>query len=221
MGLRALLMRDVRLGLSDGAGLGTALGFYLVVIAILPLGLGPDLKLLGRIAPGVLWIGLLLAALLSADRLFYDDARDGSLELLMLGAMPLEFIAIAKMLAHWLTTALPLIVLTPLLALMLNLEPTTLGPLLAAMLAGTPAVSAIAAIGAALTMGIERGGLILSVIVLPFYIPTLIFGVSATSSVAAGATSTSSALLILTAISIAACALAPFAAAAALRAQMR
>lgn len=220
MSFFALVARDVRLAFGDGTGVGTALGFYLVVVAILPIGLGPDLNLLSRIAPGVLWIALLLSALLATDRIFLDDLRDGTLDLLVLGPMPLEGVAAAKILAHWLTTALPLVLVTPLLGLMLNLEIAAYGPILLAMLVGTPAVSAIGALGAALTVGARRGGLLLSLIVLPLYVPTLIFGVSVVDAAIATPGSPVAPLAILGAISLATVVLAPLGAAAALRYQM-
>ncbi len=215
-----LLGRDVRLALREGGAIGTALGFYLMVVAILPLGLGPDLNLLSRIAPGVLWIALLLSALLSADRIFHADHEDGTLEALSLGPLPLELIAVAKATAHWLTTALPLTLLAPLLGLMLNLEASAYLPLAGTMLIGTPAISFIGSIGAALTLGLRRGGLLLSLLVLPLFIPVLVFGVSAISAIVSGPGSFVSPLLILTAFSIASIVLAPIASAAALRLQL-
>lgn len=216
----ALIRRDVRLALADSGSLGTALGFYLLVVAILPLGLGPDLKLLSRIAPGLLWVALLLSALLSADRIFQRDAEDGSLDVMALGPLPLELLAGAKSLAHWLTTALPLVLIAPLLGLMLNLEARAYGPLMLTMLAGTPAVSFLAAVGAALTTGLRRGGLLLSLIVLPLYIPILVFGVSAMETAVMGPGSFWTPFAILAALSLASMALAPIAAAAALRLQL-
>ncbi|MBI1385319.1 MAG: heme exporter protein CcmB [Rhizobiales bacterium] len=216
----ALLRREVLLAFASGSGLGTALGFLLIVVSILPLGLGPDMNLLGRIAPGILWIGLLLSALLSADRLFYDDARDGTLELLTLGPYPLALVALVKILAHWAFAALPLIAAIPLLGLMLNLEANAYGPLVATMLVGSPAISSIGAIGGALTIGVSRGGLLLSLIVLPFYIPTLVFGVSALDAVLVGPGDFGPPFAILAAISLASLVLGPLAAAAALKLQL-
>lgn len=212
-----LFRRDLTLAWREGGAIGTALGFYLIVVAILPLGLGPDLKLLSRIAPGVLWVSLLLAALLSADRIFHADHEDGSLEAIALGPLPLELVVAAKALAHWLSTALPLALAAPVLGLMLNLDLDGYGPLLASMIAGTPALSFIGAIGAALTVGIRRGGLLLSLLVLPLYVPVLIFGVSAVEAALLRPEAFLQSFLILAALSIAAIALAPFAAAAALR----
>lgn len=215
-----LLRRDIALALREGGAIGTALGFYLIVVAILPLGLGPDLNLLSRIAPGVLWVALLLSALLSADRIFHADHEDGTLEALALGPLPLELIAAAKATAHWLTTALPLALMAPLLGLMLNLDIAAYLPLVGTMLVGTPAISFIGSIGAALTLGIRRGGLLLSLLVLPLFIPVLIFGVSTISAILVGPGGYMSPLLILMAFSVASIVLSPFATAAALRLQL-
>ena len=217
----ALLARDVRLAWREGGAIGTALGFYLVVIVITPLGLGPDLNLLARIAPGMLWLALLLAALLSADRIFHNDYEDGALDVLTTGPLPLPLVAAIKSLAHWLTTVVPLALLVPLLGLLLNL-PLAASPLLVlAMLVGTPAVSFIAAIGASLTLGLRRSGLLLALLVLPFYVPVLIFGVATASTAITGPASPWPPLLMLCALSLAAIVLAPIAAAAALRTALR
>ena len=159
-----LARRDVVIAWKEGGTIGVALGFYLVVVVLLPLGLGPDLNLLSRIAPGVLWIALMLAALLSLGRLFEADFEDGSLDILATGTLPLEAVVAAKALAHWLTTALPLMALTPVLGLLLNLAPEAYGVLLATMLVGTPAVSFLGAIGAAMTVRTRRGGLLLGLL---------------------------------------------------------
>ncbi|MFP3921642.1 MAG: heme exporter protein CcmB [Dichotomicrobium sp.] len=213
----ALVSRDLRLAWREGGAIGVALGFYLIVVAILPLGLGPDLNLLSRIAPGVLWVALLLAALLSADRIFYNDYEDGALEVIALGPLPLEAVVAAKCLAHWLSVGVPLALLAPVLGLLLNLDIAGYGPLVVTMLAGTPAISFIGAIGAALMLGLRRGGLLLSLLILPLYVPVLIFGVSSLDAVLTGPGSFWTPFTILCAISLAAIALAPFAAAAALR----
>jgi heme exporter protein B len=213
----ALVGRDLRLAWREGGAIGVALGFYLIVVAILPLGLGPDLNLLTRIAPGVLWVALLLAALLSADRIFYNDYEDGALEVIALGPLPMEAVAAAKCLAHWLSVGVPLALLAPILGLMLNLDIRGYGPLIVTMLAGTPAISFIGAIGAALTLGLRRGGLLLSLLILPLYVPVLIFGVSSMDAVLTGPGSFWTPFTILCALSLAAIALAPFAAAAGLR----
>lgn len=219
-GFLALLKRDLRLAVREGAALGTALGFYLVVVAMLPLGLGPDLKLLARIAPGILWIALLLAALLSLPRLFEADHEDGSLEVMATAPLPLELAVAAKALAHWISTGIPLALAAPVLGLMLNLDIVLTPALVATMLAGTPAISFLGSVGAALTLKARRGGLLLALLVLPLYIPTLIFGISAIGFAGLGQEGFAASFLILLAISVASVAAAPLAAAAALRLQM-
>jgi heme exporter protein B len=214
----ALLARDVKLSWREGGAIGTALGFYLVVVVLTPLGLGPDLNLLARIAPGILWVALLLAALLSADRIFHNDYEDGGLDLLTMGSLPLPVVAAIKSLAHWLTTGVPLALLAPLLGLLLNLPTQAIPLLVLSMLAGTPAVSFVAAIGASLTLGLRRSGLLLALLVLPLYVPVLIFGVAAAST---GPASPWPPFLMLCALSLAAIVLAPIAAAAALRTALR
>jgi len=217
----ALLARDVTLAWREGGAIGTAIGFYLVVVAITPLGLGADLNLLARIAPGMLWIALLLAALLSADRIFHNDYEDGALDVLTTGPLPLPLVAAVKSLAHWLTTGVPLALLAPLLGLLLNL-PVAAWPLLVlAMLVGTPAVSFVASIGASLTLGLRRSGLLLALLVLPLYVPVLIFGVATASAAITGPTSSWPPFLMLCALSLASIVLAPIAAAAALRTALR
>lgn len=214
-----LVKRDLGLAMREGGALGTALGFYLIVVAILPLGLGPDLNLLSRIAPGILWVALLLAALLSAGRIFENDYEDGSLEIMTLAGLPLELVAGAKSLAHFLSTAVPLALAAPILGLLLNLDLNAYGVLVATMLAGAPAISFLGAIGGALTLQARRGGLLLSLLILPLYIPTLVFGVSAVSGSLLNDGSFFSAFLILCAISLVSVVLAPLAAAAAIRMQ--
>jgi heme exporter protein B len=221
MPVLALLARDLTLARREGGTVGTALGFFVVVVALLPLGLGPDLNLLSRIAGGVLWIALLLAALLSLPRVLETDHQDGSLEVLAAGPLPLEGVVAVKSLAHWLTTGVPLALLAPLLGLMLNLEPGLQPLLVCSMLIGTPAVSFLGAIGAALTLRSRRsGGLLVALLVLPLYVPTLIFGISALGAAALGTGGVAASLAILAAISLAALVLGPLAAGAALRAQM-
>jgi heme exporter protein B len=216
----ALLKRDLTLAVREGAALGTALGFYLVVVALLPLGLGPDLKLLSRIAPGVLWVALLLAALLSLPRMFEADHEDGSLEVMATAPLPLELAVAAKALAHWISTGIPLALMAPVLGIMLNLELGLAPALIATMLAGTPAISFLGSVGAVLTLTARRGGLLLALLVLPLYIPTLIFGISAIGFADLGQEGFGASFLILTAISVGSAAVAPVAAAAALRLQM-
>ena len=219
-GFFTLVGRDLRLAVRQGGALGTALGFYLVVVAMLPLGLGADLKLLSRIAPGILWIALLLSALLSLGRVFESDYEDGSLDVLATGPLPLELVAAAKALAHWISTSVPLALLAPVLGILLNLELVAYPALVATMLIGTPAVSFLGAIGAALTLTARGGGLLIALLVLPLYVPTLIFGIAAISAML-GPDDVAPPLLILTAISLGAIVLGPLAAAAALRTQMQ
>jgi heme exporter protein B len=213
----ALLGHELTLARRQGGALATALGFYLIVVAALPLGIGPDLNLLSRIAPGVLWVAFLLSALLTADRMFQDDYDDGTLEIVALGPLPLEVIALTKSVAHWLTVGVPLLLLAPLLALMLNMEARAYGPLMLTLITGTPAVSFIAAIGSALTLGLRRAGVLLPLLILPFYIPVLIFGVSAIDSIVTGPGSFAAPFTVLCALTLAAAVLAPLATAAALR----
>ena len=216
-----LVRRDLVLAWKEGGSIGVALGFYLIVVTLLPLGIGPDLNLLSRIAPGILWVALLLSALLSLGRMFESDLEDGSLEVLATGPLPLPAIAAAKSLANWLTTGVPLTVLSPLLALLLNLEIEAYPALVLGMLVGTPAVSFIGGIGAALTLRARRGGLLLALLMLPLFVPTLIFGIEATRSAMLNSGGFLPSFLILCAISLAALVLAPLAAAAALRFQLQ
>jgi heme exporter protein B len=211
----ALVMRDIRLAARAGGGATLAIAFFALVATLVPLGVGADLKLLGRIAGGVLWVAAVLAALLSLDRLFQSDFEDGSLDLIALGPLPLEATALAKMLAHWLTTGLPLTLLSPLLALLFDLPPTGYGALIASLALGTPAISAIGAIGAGLTLSIRRGGLILPLLVMPLIAPAIIFGAGAVLAAIDGLAN--GAMWLLAAFSLAAALLSPFAAAAALR----
>jgi heme exporter protein B len=217
----ALLTRDVTLAWREGGAIGVALGFYLVVVAITPFGIGPDLNLLALIAAGMLWVALLLAALLSADRIFHNDYEDGALDVLTTGALPLPIVAAVKSLAHWLTTGVPLALLAPVLGMLLNLPLNAMPLLVLAMLAGTPAVSFVAAIGASLTLGLRRSGLLLGLLVLPLYVPVLIFGVSTVSAAIVAPGSPWPPFLMLCALSLASIVLAPIAAAAALRTAMR
>ncbi|MBA2126108.1 heme exporter protein CcmB [Hyphomicrobium methylovorum] len=215
-----LVRRDLRLAVREGGAIGTALGFFVIVVSLMPLGLGPDLNLLSRIAPGVLWIALLLAALLSLNRIFEADYDDGTLDVLATGRLPLELVAAAKSLAHWLTTGVPLAVCAPLLGILLNLDLSAYPVLMATTLIGTPAVSFLGAIGAALTVKARRGGLLLALVVLPLYVPTLIFGITAIAAIASPAGASPS-LLILAAVSLIAVVLGPVASAAALRVQLQ
>jgi len=212
-GFWALVARDLRLGVRSGGGLAVGLGFFVIAVMMVPFGVGADMVLLARIGPGILWVAVLLAVLLSLDRLFQADFEDGSLDQLLMAPLMPEAMVLAKCLAHWLATAVPLILATPAVALLVALDPAALPGLVASLVIGTPALTLIGALGAALTVGVRRGGLVLSLIVLPLYVPVLIFGAGA-----AAAGLASPALMFLAAFSLAALALAPFAAAAALRA---
>ena len=216
----ALLVRDVRLAMRAGGGFGLGLAFFLLVAVLVPLGVGPEAAVLAKIAPGILWVGALLACLLSLDRMFALDFEDGSLDLLATAPMPLEAVVAMKSLAHWLVTGLPLTLIAPVLALLLNLPFAGYGWLLASLALGTPALSVIGAFGAALTVGLKRGGLLMGLLVLPMYVPTLIFGADVIKRGANGLAQGPS-LLFLAAISLAAAALLPFAAAAAIRVNLR
>lgn len=219
----ALLARDLRLATRIGGGGGMAVFFFLVVVSIVPLGIGPDINLLAMIAPGMLWVALLLSVLLTLDRLFQADFEDGSLDLLMTGDLPLEMVVMAKALGHWLTTGLPLVVAAPLLGLLLNLDLAAFAPLMLAMLIGAPALSFLGTIGAALTVGVRRGGLLASLLVMPLYIPVLIFGVGASSAAIEGLPEGAAAqsFALLGAISLVSLVIGPVAAAAGLRANLR
>ncbi len=215
--LAALLMRDIKLAVRAGGGALIGALFFLIVATLLPFAIGPDLALLARIGPAMLWIGALLASLLALDRLFATDYEDGSLDLIMMGRAPLEFAILAKALAHWLTTALPLVVVAPLLGLLLNMEFQSMTFVALTLLAGTPALTCIGLIGAALAVTLRRGGLLLAVLVLPLTIPVLIFGVAASNAAIAGPVPFGPPFTILCALSLASIVIGPFAAAAALR----
>jgi heme exporter protein B len=213
----ALLLRDMRLSVRVGGGAQMGAMFFLIVVAMMPFAIGPDLNLLARIGPAILWLGALLASLLALDRLFATDYDDGSLDLLMMGRMPLELAVAAKAVAHWLTTGLPLVVISPVLGLMLNVELRSMGAVALTLLAGTPALTFIGLIGAALSVTLRRGGLLLAVLVMPLTIPVLIFGVAAADAAITGAAPFGPPFTILCALSLGALVLGPFAAAAALR----
>lgn len=217
MAFGALLLRDLRLAARIGGGGVLAVVFFALVVTLVPFGVGPEPNTLARIAPGMLWVGLVLAALLSLDRLFQADMEDGSLDLLALGPLPLELVVIAKAAAHWLATGLPLTLAAPVFGLVLGLPGEAFGALVASLLLGTPALSLIGAVGAGLTVGVRRGGLLLALLVLPLYVPIVIFGVSATVAAGLGTGAVVANLALLGAASLAALALAPLAAAAALR----
>ena len=188
-----------------------------MIVALVPFGLGPDLNLLARIGPGILWIAAVLATLIGLDRLFQADEEDGSLDLLTGAPAPLELLVLAKVTAHWLTTGLPLALATPLFGLLVALSPTGMAATSLTLLVGTPALTFIGAVGAALTASIRRGGLILAVVVLPLMVPTLIFGVSAADAALGGTVPFATPLAILGALSLVAGVVGTLAAAAALR----
>jgi len=211
-----IVQRDVRLALRQGSASTMVVMFFVLTVTLFPLGVGPEANILQRMSSGVLWVAALLASMLSLDRLFQADFEDGSLDFLTLGSLPLEVTVLAKCTAHWLTTGLPLIIVAPLLGVLLHLEPAGYLTLMIAMALGTPALSLIGAIGAALTVGVRRGGVLLSLLVLPLYIPILIFGVGAIDAAIGGLTERPH-LLVMAAMLLGSIALCPWAAAAALR----
>jgi heme exporter protein B len=216
--LSALFLRDIRIAIRVGGGALIGVLFFMTVVTLIPFAIGPDLALLQRIGPAILWLGALLASLLALDRLLAADQEDGSLDLLVMGTAPLELAVAVKALAHWLTTALPLVLVTPLLALFLNLDLAATGAVAATLLAGTPALTFIGLIGAGLTVTLRRGGLLLPVLILPLAVPVLIFGVSASNAAVIGPVPFGTPFTILCALSLMALVIGPFAAAAALRA---
>ncbi|MGI3166395.1 heme exporter protein CcmB [Pseudooceanicola sp. 200-1SW] len=216
----ALLARDLKLAVRAGGGFGLGLAFFLILVALVAFGVGPEGALLARIAPGILWVGALLACLLSLDRIFALDREDGSLDLLATAPLPMEGIVTVKALAHWITTGLPLVVVAPLLGLMLSLPGPGYLWLFLSLLLGTPALSVLGTFGAALTVGLKRGGLLMSLIVLPLYVPTLIFGAEVARRGAAGL-AVEVPLLLLAGITCGTLALLPFASAAVLRVNLR
>ncbi len=207
----------MRLSVRVGGGALMGALFFLVVVSMLPFAIGPDLALLARIGPAILWLGALLASLLALDRLFATDYEDGSLDLLMMGGMPLELAVATKAIAHWITTGLPLVIIAPLLGLMLNVDLHALGWLALTLAAGTPALTFLGLIGAALSVALRRGGLLLAVLVLPLTVPVLIFGVAATNAAITGPAPFGPPFTILCALSLASLVLGPIAAAAVLR----
>ncbi len=215
--LAALFLRDLRLAVRVGGGAMTGIVFFLAVVTIVPFGVGPDMNLLARIGPAILWIGALLATLLGLDRLFQADADDGSLDLLMMGQTPLPLVVLAKAAAHWIATGLPLVIAAPVLGLLVNVPPGALVVVALTLAVGTPALSLIGAVGAALAVSLRRGGLLMAVMVLPLTIPVLIFGVAATTAGIVGPLPFGQPFVVLLALSLFACVLGPLAAAAALR----
>ncbi|MEL6463343.1 MAG: heme exporter protein CcmB [Pseudomonadota bacterium] len=218
--MRALFFRDLVLALRAGGGFGLGLAFFLIVVVLVPFSVGPQSALLTQIAPGMLWLGALLACLLSLDRLLAVDWEDGALDLLATSPLPLEGIVAVKAAAHWVTTGLPLVLAAPVLGVLLNLAPSGYGVLVVSLALGTPALSMIGAFGAALTVGIKRGGLLLSLLVLPLYVPTLIFGAEAAQRAAQGL-DPATPLLLLAGVTLGVLAAMPFAAGLVLRVNLR
>ncbi|MCK1583953.1 MULTISPECIES: heme exporter protein CcmB [unclassified Bradyrhizobium] len=212
--LLVVFLRDVTLARRIGGGGVLGLVFFLSLVTVVPFAIGPDLRLLSRIGPAILWIAALLASLLGLDRLFQADHEDGSLDQMLLSPTPLELIVLVKCMAHWFVTGLPLVLLSPLFGLMLDLDGSALWAVAATLLVGTPTFTFLGAIGAALTVTLRRGGLLLSILVVPLAVPVLIFGVSAAQS---GTAPVLTPFLVLCALGLASVALAPIAAAAALR----
>jgi heme exporter protein B len=215
--LAALLVRDMRVAVRLGGGALIGVLFFLTVVTLVPFAIGPDLVLLARIGPAILWLGALLASLLALDRLIAADYEDGSLDVILMARVPLELALAVKALAHWLTTGLPLVIAAPLLGLLLNLEPKATGAVALTLLVGTPALTFIGLIGAGLTVALRRGGLLLAVLILPLTIPVLIFGVASANAVIVGPMSFGTPFTMLCALTLISAVIGPFAAAAALR----
>ena len=215
--LAALLVRDTRIAVRVGGGALIGVLFFLIVVTLTPFAIGPDLALLARIGPAILWLGALLASLLALDRLIAMDQEDGSLDLILTARAPLELTVAVKAIAHWLTTGLPLVVATPLVGLLLNLEPKATAAVALTLLMGTPALTFIGLIGAALTVMLRRGGLLLAVLVLPLTVPVLIFGVAASNAAIVGPVPFGPPFGVLCALTLMSLVIGPFAAAAALR----
>ena len=213
---RSLLMRDLRLALRAGTDATVAVLFFVLTVTLFPMAVGPEPNTLARIAAGVIWVAALLASLLSLERLFAADHEDGTLDLLALSPLPLEAVVAAKVLTHWIVTGLPLIVAAPILAVLLNLDREGLAILVATLALGTPTLSLIGSIGAALTLGSRRGGVLISLLILPLFVPVLLFSVLAIDAVLGGF-SPRPHLLLLGGMLAAALPLAPVAAAAAVR----
>lgn len=211
-----VVRRELRLALRQGSDSIMVVTFFVLTVVLFPFGIGPEINILERVSAGILWVTALLASMLSLDRLFQADYEDGSLELLTLTPTPMEVVVAAKIVAHWLTTGLPLIAAAPLLAVLLHMNADGFGVLILAMLLGTPTLSLIGAIGAALVLGARRGGVLLSLLILPLYVPVLIFGTGAVDAAVHGF-SAKSQLLVLGAILMIALPLCPWASTAAVR----
>jgi heme exporter protein B len=213
---RCLIYRDLLLALRRKSDVGTALLFFVIVSSLFPLGVGAEPNLLRAIGPGVIWVAALLSSMLSLSRLFADDHADGTLEQMLLGAAPLGVVVAAKTASHWLVSGLPLVLIAPLLAIQYDLSASLIGVLTLSLLIGTPVLSMIGAIGAALTLGLRGGGVLLSLLVLPLYVPVLVMGAGSVDMAAAGLVPDAQ-LLLLTAMLIVAAVFSPWAVAAALR----
>ncbi|MGV2979688.1 heme exporter protein CcmB [Camelimonas sp. ID_303_24] len=216
--LAAILQRDIRLALRQGGGAALGLVFFLLIVTMTPLAIGPDPALLARIGPAMLWLAAVLSILLGLDRLFQADLEDGALQQMRLSSAPLEFIVLAKAIAHWLVTGLPLVIAAPAYGLLLALSPAAMLAVTVTLLVGSPALVFIGATGAALTAGMRRGGLLLAILSLPLMTPVLIFGVSATTSALDGLTPFRTPMLALAALSLFSMVVGCAASAAALRA---
>jgi len=214
----ALFVRDVRLAMRAGGGALIGVLFFLAVVAVVPFGVGPDLNLLSKIAPAILWIGALLASLLGLERLFQLDREDGALDIMLMQETPMVITVLVKCLAHWVATGLPLIIVAPLLGLLMNIDGPAMGAVVLTLLVGTPALTFIGAVGAGVSVALPRGGLLVSVLVLPLAIPVLIFGVSAVEGAVADPAPFLPPFLILCALTLFFSVLGPLAAAAALKA---
>jgi heme exporter protein B len=215
--LRAVFLRDFIAAFRAGGSAGISVIFFLAMVTVVPFAVGPDLPLLSRIGPAMLWIGALLATLLGLDRIFAADHEDGSLDVLMLAPLPLELIAAAKGAAHWAATGLPLVIAAPLLGLLLGLEPAVLGAVALTLLLGTPAFTFLGLVGAALAVALPRGGLLVAVLILPLTIPILIFGVAASAAAGGGPVPFETPLKLVAALTLATFVIGPVAAAGAIR----
>ena len=215
-----LILRDLRIAVRAGGGFGLSLAFFFIIVIFFAFAIGPNLGLLSKVAPGALWVGALLACLLSIERIFTLDFEDGTLDLLVTSPLPLEGVVISKAFVHWLTTGLPLVLLTPFLGVLLGLQNSSIIFLIISLVFGTPALSIIGTFGAALTAGMNRGGLLLSILVLPLYIPTLIFGAEAARRGIEGF-ETQTSILLLLGVTLLSWAILPFAAASVLKINLR
>ncbi|MBP2443298.1 heme exporter protein CcmB [Rhizobium leguminosarum] len=215
--MTALFLRDLKLSIRAGGGALIGVLFFLTIVAVIPFGVGPDLKLLARIGPAIVWIGALLAALLGLDRLFQAERDDGSLDLMLMQETPLVLTVLVKCFAHWTATSLPLVIASPLLGLFMNMDERAIGATTLTLLVGSPAITFIGAVGAAVAVALPRGGLLVSILVLPLTIPVLIFGVSATYAAVEDPAPFLPPFLILIALTLFFAVIGPAAAALALR----